>query len=386
MKNISKTMIVASLPGMLGIMAQLNGLTVLSAVILLLSIVISIAVWETIQVEIRAMALVQSDNASLTLKCERQQRELKEAEDVTSSLLMDWRKRIDSSIDQSEHSITELSSRFSRLVDELNEVIRASHLGNSTNPVILSSAEDKEKLMAFFRQFSSISETNRELAERIANLHEFTCQLDNMAGEVRAIAEQTNLLALNAAIEAARAGELGRGFAVVADEVRTLSSQSGDTGNRITEKTGEVNQVVAALYDFFNDSSSEIQSAVTSGEKVVEEVVAHLASYSQQMEGEGKELFQLGTRLQHEITQMLIDFQFQDRISQVLRTVSTDAEQLNGLIEQRQNLRLQGKESEQWSLDSFQQAKAAKDSDGANDRGLDVGRQPALAGGAVEFF
>ena len=371
-------MIFATLPAALGLLAQLNGLTVLSASVLALAVLVSIALWKSSLSSDLQMARLSEEKDHLAARCEQIQLELTESEDVTARLLTAWGERIDSSIAESEHSISELSGRFSRLVGELNAVIRASHLGDAGSPVMASSAEDKEKLMAFFRKFSSISETNQQLAERIANLHDFTSQLDSMAGEVRAIAEQTNLLALNAAIEAARAGELGRGFAVVADEVRTLSSQSGDTGNRITDKTGEVSQVVTGLVEFFNDSSSEIENAVTSGERVVEEVVAHLTSYYQQMEEEGKELFDLGSRLQHEITQMLIDFQFQDQISQTLRKVSGDVSHLNALIDQRRNQRQQGIALNKWDLGDFQSEEPPRaDNDG---------ERLALASGAIEFF
>ena len=378
MKFMSKTMIFATLPAALGLLAQLNGLTVLSASVLALAVLVSIALWKSSLSSDLQMARLSEEKDHLAARCEQIQLELTESEDVTARLLTVWGERIDSSIAESEHSISELIGRFSRLEGELNAVIRASHLGDAGSPVMASSAEDKEKLMAFFRQFSSISETNQQLAERIANLHDFTSQLDSMAGEVRAIAEQTNLLALNAAIEAARAGELGRGFAVVADEVRTLSSQSGDTGDRITDKTGEVSQIVTGLAEFFNGSSSEIENAVSSGERVVEEVVAHLTSYSQQMEEEGKELFDLGSRLQHEITQMLIDFQFQDRISQTLRKVSGDVSHLNALIDQRRNQRQQGIALNKWDLGDFQSEEPPRaDNDG---------ERRALASSAIEFF
>ena len=65
-----------------------------------------------------------------------------------------------------------------------------------------------------------------------------------MGADVAGIASQTNLLALNAAIEAARAGDAGRGFAVVADEVRTLSSRSGETGERIGRRIEQANDAL----------------------------------------------------------------------------------------------------------------------------------------------
>jgi|GEM_PF-2610479 len=348
-----KTALIAALPTSLGLFMQMDGLTVYSGVVLILSMIASLIVWETLQADQAALQAGRAQNADLQSTLEVLRHELSDSDEALARFLPTWKSHIETSIAESEQSITSLSSRFSNLVVELQEVIHSSHLGDSAQLNRDSSDDDKARLMGFFRQFSGISETNRQLAERIAKLNEFTSELDNMAGEVRAIAEQTNLLALNAAIEAARAGELGRGFAVVADEVRTLSAQSGDTGNRITEKTGEVNQVVIGLYEFFNDSSEEIEGAVKSGEDVVEQVVENLTRYSQRMEQEGKDLFLLGSRLQDEITQMLVDFQFQDRVSQVLKSVSHSVDQFNELIDQRRDSRMRGGPVVQFNIDAM---------------------------------
>jgi methyl-accepting chemotaxis protein len=379
-----KTVLVAALPACLGLFMQMNGLTVYSGVLLIVSMIASLIVWETLQADQAAIQAGRAQNAELDHALEVLRHELSDSEEVLARFLPTWKSHIETSIAESEQSITSLSSRFSNLVVELQEVIHASHLGDSAVSNINSSDEDKDRLMVFFRQFSSISETNRQLAERIANLNEFTSQLDNMAGEVRAIAEQTNLLALNAAIEAARAGELGRGFAVVADEVRTLSAQSGDTGNRITEKTGEVNQVVVGLYEFFNDSSEEIEDAVRSGEDVVEQVVENLTRYSQRMEKEGKDLFRLGSRLQDEITQMLIDFQFQDRVSQVLKSVSHSVDQFNELIEQRRGNRQRGEPAVQLNIDAM--LKQVREGISVSSGSSTAAANTPAKGGTVEYF
>ena len=382
MKVKARIMAVAAIPAVLGLSMQLAGLTLLSAVLLVVSIVASIALWEILNADANTRLALETENRLLEQRVQGLEEQLNDAEEAAFTLLPAWKQRIDSTIAESEHSITGLSNRFSNLVAELQQVIGRSHLSDSNTSVIDSSEADKARLIGFFRQFSSISETNLQLAGRITHLNEFTTQLDNMAGEVRAIAEQTNLLALNAAIEAARAGELGRGFAVVADEVRALSSESGDTGNRITEKTAEVNQVVVGLHQFFNESSDKLEQAVKSGEEVVEEVVAHLTGYSQQMEREGKELFRLGSRLQEEITQMLVEFQFQDRVSQALKTVGDSLDQYRDLVERRRTLRRQGGEAEPMDINALVDgggSNAALSAASATTAG------PA-ASGSVEFF
>ena len=383
-----QSMLMAAVPSIPVILVQFAGVSVWSMLALLLGLGASFLLWRHLhqadeKLQQQSMELEELRGADASLRSQ-----LQESEDLTTRILPIWKRHVDSTIAQSEESINALTERFSNLVGELQGVTTASHLADSDDSVLKSTEVDKEELMSLFRQFTSITETNQQLAARINNLNEFTNQLDSMAGEVRAIAEQTNLLALNAAIEAARAGESGRGFAVVADEVRTLSGQSGDTGNRITEKTSEVNQVVTELYEFSNSSSDAVQQAIDSGEEVIERVVEHLSSRNQQLANDGYQLYELSRKMQDEIQHMLVSFQYQDRISQILNQVTSSVQHICDMVEQRRDQRSRNLVPESWDIEGLLQdvkSNYTTTEQHVNHDGEQAGSDDA-PGGAVMFF
>ncbi|HMQ22542.1 MAG TPA: methyl-accepting chemotaxis protein [Planctomycetota bacterium] len=90
---------------------------------------------------------------------------------------------------------------------------------------------------------ASSKQLDAQLDESSTKMSTLEQHVEGIAGFLREIADvasQTNLLALNATIEAARAGEAGRGFAVVANEVKSLSKQTADMVERISELVGSI--------------------------------------------------------------------------------------------------------------------------------------------------
>lgn len=101
-------------------------------------------------------------------------------------------------------------------------------------------------------RIEQLSEAVEHASEVISKLSEKSDDIASVLDVIRGIAEQTNLLALNAAIEAARAGEQGRGFAVVADEVRTLASKT-------QESTQSIQVMIEALQSGVKEAVESIQ-------------------------------------------------------------------------------------------------------------------------------
>ncbi len=102
-------------------------------------------------------------------------------------------------------------------------------------------------------------QTKQEQVTEAANTIEAAVKSSmEIIGSIQNIASQTNLLSLNASIEAARAGDAGRGFAVVATEVQTLSNQSKETTELISDKLNNVNDAVRNILQKIRQISESI--------------------------------------------------------------------------------------------------------------------------------
>lgn len=109
-------------------------------------------------------------------------------------------------------------------------------------------------------QMHTIQNSSNEMSEIITSLGDTSNEIGNIISLIENIANQTNLLALNAAIEAARAGEHGKGFAVVANEVRTLSEQSHQATNQVSDLINEIQSQVGKTITAVKGDQLEIEA------------------------------------------------------------------------------------------------------------------------------
>ncbi|MDZ4337975.1 MAG: methyl-accepting chemotaxis protein [Pseudomonas sp.] len=170
-------------------------------------------------------------------------------------------------------------------------------------------------------------ERERFLVE-IRELSRFVTELHGMAEDVAKIASQTNLLALNAAIEAARAGEAGRGFSVVADEVRKLSSMSGETGTKITEKVQIMGRSMESMVARAEQMDSNSHDGIEAAERIVGKVLGELGDGVAQLEQRLQTLQGNSREVEQTVNAVLVDLQFQDRVSQIISHISEDMQRL----------------------------------------------------------
>lgn len=246
-----------------------------------------------------------------------------------------WSGHIDSSVNQMESAIAALANRFSGIVDKLDSALRATAGSDrgGRDLVTVFSASEKE-LDAVIASLRAATASKAAMLEKFLALEKFIDELKDMATEVATIAAQTNLLALNASIEASRAGEMGRGFAVVAKEVRMLAGLSGETGKRITDKVNGISEAIMSTCRAAEESMRQETTSMSTSEHTISAVLADLKNVTDALEQSSSLLKEESVGIQSEVGEALVQLQFQDRVSQIMRHVQHNIEGLPAFLQQ----------------------------------------------------
>lgn len=260
-----------------------------------------------------------------------------------ASLAPVWTRQIETSRTHMESAVSELAVRFGGIVDKLGRTVQVANAatggtGGDQSGLVAVFARSEQSLSQVVGSLETALTSKQVLVDQVHDLSRIAADLKQMAADVALIASQTNLLAINAAIEAAHAGETGRSFAVLAQEVRKLSAMSGETGRRIAEKVEMVAQAVDATRAAA-DRSTEVERASTQNSR---DAIAHVLS---EFRGITEALVDSTTLLknesmgiQSEISEALVQLQFQDRVGQILGHVRDNIEQLPGCLAEHQAL------------------------------------------------
>ena len=285
-------------------------------------------------------------------------------ESVVAQVSPIWSRQIETASGQIERNITALTKRFSEMDRRLREVIDVSKNGigqfSDDQGMMTLFDESRSSLQSVVDSLESTLRRGDEMLDQMHLLANRTEELNAMAAGVGNIAEEINMLALNAAIEAARAGEQGRGFAVVADEVRRLATQSAETGQQIRKKIDEFGQSMTATLESAQQSTEFSREAVRAGKGTIESVFGRLSETIAKLRDDGGVLRKTEEQIRSEIAEVLVAFQFQDRVSQILAKLSDDLGRLLTRVEAHRARRLNGREAAALNAKEFVASLTAK--------------------------
>jgi methyl-accepting chemotaxis protein len=243
-----------------------------------------------------------------------------------------WSNQVEMARVHTEESIAELAHRFDALSKRLDAAVIASQNtvgGDQDSNSIVELLQDSQlELGSITRALGASLEEKEKLLRAIEDLSGFTEHLGKMALEVSSIASQTNLLALNAAIQASRAGDAGRGFSVVADEVRKLSRSSGDVGKKITETIESVSEAIEDTLAVSRKFAQQDEETLGNAELIIASVLRRFSRAASALSDSEELLRTENNAINHEISEVFVALQFQDRVSQILALVCDDLNKL----------------------------------------------------------
>ncbi len=316
--------------GALGVLV-IGGLSVWggSLAVGILAIGIAAGTWLERHSEGRLKSLGEESEREKRTAVSNKEEYIRELERLIVELFPILSRHVESSRQLAETNIGSLTDRFSRLSTELQQVVETSRSNGSADggmgELFSNSQASLEKVI---ESLGIILKREAAMVVQVQSLSGAAADLDNMAQGVRAVADQINVLALNAAIEAARAGEYGRGFAVVADEVRRLAASSAHTGALIGEKIKEINVAMAETMDVVESSKEFDDQVVGSSESTITEVLSSLQTVVEKQDQDTALLRSSSESINAEINEVLVELQFQDRMSQVLGHVNASLERV----------------------------------------------------------
>ncbi|WP_122585429.1 methyl-accepting chemotaxis protein [Pseudomonas viridiflava] len=282
-----------------------------------------------------ALTQHQANDAAIGAKASRAQ-----LNEVLLGAMPIWAKQVESSRQQTETAIVELTSRFTGISERLQETVQASQHaageldGQNADGALKVLAQSDSELSQVIDSLKATQASRDETLTQVRSLTAYTGELRTMAADVAAIAAQTNLLALNAAIEAARAGEAGRGFAVVADAVRSLSSKSSETGQQMSAKVDIINNAITQLVQAASSGADQDSHSVAESEQSIQHVLQRFQSITGRLAESADLLKQESYGIRDEMTEVLVSLQFQDRVSQILTHVRDNIDSLHTHLQQ----------------------------------------------------
>ncbi|MDF3933770.1 methyl-accepting chemotaxis protein [Pseudomonas citronellolis] len=254
--------------------------------------------------------------------------------ELLDAVLPLWQRHVGLVREQTCVATDGLAERFATMGQQVREVLELGG-GQQAGGIFEVLRGAQVELPRALQMLDETREDREHFLGEIRNLSDFVGELHGMAEDVAKIASQTNLLALNAAIEAARAGESGRGFAVVADEVRKLSSMSGATGVRITDKVQVMSQAMEAMVQHAERMTERNRSSIHDAEGVVATVLGEMGEGVVGLEQRLELLQQNSREVEHTVNAVLVDLQFQDRVSQIIEQVRSDMQRLGQRLGER---------------------------------------------------
>jgi len=264
-----------------------------------------------------------------------------------------WTGHLKSSRGQLESAVGSLTQRFSGIVTNLDRSVTASAMAGATasgggfgghagSGLVDVFARSERELGRVVASLTSSVNSKAAMLQKIQGLNGFIRELHTMVSDVARISDQTRLLSLNATIEASRAGELGRGFSVVAGEVRKLANLSGEIGGRIDGNVAVINQAIVEACKAAEQSVREETQTIATSEATIAGVLSSFREATDALVESAAVLRNSSGGIKAEISEAMVQLQFQDRVSQIVSHLEQSFERFLSSLDEQEAERRRG--------------------------------------------
>ena len=251
------------------------------------------------------------------------------AEVMVSEVVPVWARQMEATRDVVSGGLQELLESFSRTsgcLEDLGRTLDSLQIGAEPGAIDQALRRESGALDALTEaSCRAFKERDTMLAE-LGRCADAIGELERLAKQTREIGRSTRLVAFNASIEANRqqGGRADSGSLAVASELRALAGRMAETGEQIE-------QVVARLLGSISGPRRGFEAADTSMQELRMEIDlcaraalgALLGSLGKSLSG-NQSLRDTSRELGNQLETAFVNFQFGDRVSQMLTIVSND--------------------------------------------------------------
>jgi methyl-accepting chemotaxis protein len=239
-----------------------------------------------------------------------------------------WSRQLEVTRDAANDGLSQLLGNFSEISGALNtltdnlETFTVAAEPGAVDDAVRAESPALQKLMAASqRAFQQRDAAVAEMVHCVGGLTE----LQQLAKQSREIARHARLVAFNSSIEANRTRTQNDGGAqAVATELRMLAAQMATTGEQIERVVNSLNGTIRKARcegEVNNTSDEELRLEIDLCAR--QALSTLLGSLGASLQG-SSEVRQASTLLREQIDQVFVNFQFGDRISQMMSIIAND--------------------------------------------------------------
>ncbi len=253
------------------------------------------------------------------------------AEVMVSQVVPVWSKQMDITRNAAADGMSKLLDTFAQLAGALGTL--STKLDNNS-PTLQVGAIDEalaDNSPAQVALAALLAPSMRAFAQRDAAMTELNrCtealqEMRHLGKQAREVAKHTRLVAFNASIEANRGAQgAGSGSQAVANETRMLAARMGEVGEQLERAVSQLDKSLHSERLRGAVGTSTEQELKLEVEIRAREALAGLVSALGSAMSNSAEVQQASQTLREQLEEAFVNFQFGDRLSQMLAVVGSD--------------------------------------------------------------